>query len=127
MANDVRIANLIISLNRMTSENQISWNVLPPPNSIARGTDNLVTFYAQTSVSGKLFGIYEYRYKIFTTEYEHFFWSESVSLIMLDSFATDLWQNDGHTSLLYDLLATIRRRVSGIDSIIDDILRKPNN
>lgn len=127
MANDVRIANLIISLNRMTSENQISWNVLPPPNSIARGTDNLVTFYAQTSVSGKLFGIYEYRYKIFNTEYEHFFWSESVSLIMLDSFGTVLWQNDGHTSLLYDLLATIRRRVSGIDSIIDDILRKPNN
>lgn len=126
MANDARIANLIISLNRMTSENQISWDVLPPPNSIARGTDNLVPFYAQTSVSGKLFGIYEYRYQFFNPEYENFFWSDGVSLIMLDYSGTVLWQDNNHASLLYDLLATIRRRVSGIDSVIDDILRKPH-
>lgn len=124
MPNDIRTANLIITLNRMTSQSQISWEVTLPPNSIARGTDNIVPFYAQAYLNNNLFGIYEYKYQFFNPEYEHFFWSESISLVMLDASGTILWQTNEHTSLLYDLLATIRRRVSGIDNIIDDILKK---
>ncbi len=124
MSFDDKIHNLIIKLNRLTSQEQINWKVDDPPRSIVRGTDDHIPFFAHCEYMGKHFAIYQHRYQSFDINIEKTYWSENIILVILDESDRVLWEERNQAYLLFDLLETVRRKVSNIDGVLNDLLRE---
>lgn len=119
---DEKITTLLVKLNKLTSLGKISWTVEPPPRSIIRGTDNHVPIYMSAIYKGRVFGLFLQRYQSFDGDHERLYWSEQVVLAILDGEQNLLWEYATNSSALYDLFETARRKVAGVDGIIDDLI-----
>lgn len=121
---DDKIHNLIIKLNRLTSQEQIKWSVNDPPIAIVRGTDDHIPFFAHCEYMGKHFALYQIRHQSFDVYHERTYWSENIVLAILDESGRVLWEERNQGSLLFDLLETVRRKISDIDVLLGDIFRE---
>lgn len=119
---DEKITTLFVKLNKLTSLGKIYWTVRPPPRSILRGTDDHVPIYLSAQYKGKIFGLFLQRYQSFDGDREHLYWSEQLVLAILDDEDNLLWQHASNSSALYDLFEAARRKVAGVDGIIDDLI-----
>ncbi len=119
---DEKIVNLIVKLNKLTSQGMITWEVEDPPRTIVRGTDDHIPLFMVTRYKGQRFALYQHRYQSFSMEFEQLFWNERITLAILDNEDRVLWEEREQSSALYDLFETTRRKVSDIDSLIDDLL-----
>lgn len=124
MSFDDKIHNLIIKLNRLTSQEQIKWKIDDPPRSIIRGTDDHIPFFVHCEYMGKRFALYQIRYQLFDINIERTYWSENIVLAILDESDRVLWEERNQASLLFDLLETVRRKVSNIDVVLSELLRE---
>lgn len=122
MNSEEKITALIIKLNKLTSLGQLDWHVEDAPRSILRGTDDYVPLYMSARYKGQRFGLYQHRYQSYDGEHDKFYWSESVVLVILDPEDRVLWESSQSSSALYDLFDTVRKEVSNIDGILDDLL-----
>lgn len=122
MSLDEKVVTLIVKLNRLTSQEKITWQVKDPPRSILRGTDDHIPLFMITQYKGQRFALYQHRYQTFNIDFEQFFWDEKVILAILDIEERVLWEEREQSSALFDLFETARRKVSDIDSVIDDLL-----
>jgi hypothetical protein len=119
---DEKITTLFVKLNKLTLLGRMHWSAKPPPRSILRGTDDHVPIYLSTRYKGKVFGLFLQRYQSFDGDRERLYWSEQVVLAILDEDENLLWQHASNSSALYDLFETARRKVAGVEGIIDDLI-----
>lgn len=124
MNSDDKIQNLIIRLNRLTSQEQIKWKIDDPPIAFVRGTDDHIPFFVHCEYMGKRFALYQIRHQHFDIYNDRPFWSENIVLAILDESNRILWEERNQPSLLFDLLETVRRKVSNIEALLGDIFRE---
>jgi hypothetical protein len=134
-----KITNLIVKLNKNTSQGKILWRVSSPPGSLTKGTQAVFPLFFRTEYKGQNFALYQCRslepepltLEEFTrpTFLSSFIrpapkknWEERIILAMLDNEGRVLWEGDAQQSALSDLFDTVRRKVSNIDAILDAIL-----
>lgn len=122
MTPEEKLTSLVVKLNKLTSLDQISWEVEDAPRTILRGTDDHIPLFMTSKYKGQRFGLYQHRYQSYDGEHERFYWSERVVLAILDSTDRVLWETSGQSSALFDLFETARNKVSNIDGLIDDLL-----
>jgi hypothetical protein len=122
MITDDKATTLIVKLNRLTSLEQITWHVDEPPRTILRGTDDYIPLFIVTEYKGKRFAMFQQRYQSFSMEMEQQYWAERIVLAILDDEGRVLWEEYTRSPALYDLFETARRKVSKIDSVIDDLI-----
>lgn len=119
---DDKTTALLVKLNRLTSLGKINWTVGPPPRTIVRGTDDHIPIYMAAIYKGREFGLFQQRYQSYDGERDRFYWSERVVLAILDQDENVLWEIANNSSALHDLFETVRRKVAGVDGIIDDLI-----
>jgi hypothetical protein len=119
---DDKTTTLLVKLNRLTSLGKINWAVERPPTAIVRGTDDHIPIFMSAFYKGKMFGIFPQRYQSYDGEHERFYWSERLVLAILDEDENIVWEIANNSSALYDLFETVRRKVAGVDDIIDDLI-----
>lgn len=122
MIPDDKITALFVKLNKLTSLGQLKWHVEDAPRSILRGTDDFVPLYMAARYKEQHFGLYQHRYQLYDGDRDRFYWSEKVVLVILDLEDRVLWESPHASSALYDLFETVRKKVSNIDGIVDDLL-----
>ncbi|OQS40804.1 hypothetical protein [Chromobacterium haemolyticum] len=122
MSLDEKMTTLIVKLNKLTSQKKIFWYVKEPPRTILRGTDDHIPLFMMAKYKDQYFAIYQHRYQDFSVEFENFYWSEKIVLAIIDIDGHVLWEVREETSALYDLFETVRRQISKIDSVIEDLL-----
>ncbi|MEJ8675691.1 hypothetical protein [Chromobacterium amazonense] len=119
---DEKMTALIVKLNKLTSQKKISWIVKEPPRTLLRGTDDHIPLFVKAKYKDRHFAIYQHRYQDFSVEFEQLYWCEKIVLAIVDIEDHVLWEVREQTSALYDLFDTIRRQISNIDSVIEDLL-----
>lgn len=119
---DSKITALLVKLNRLTSMDQLQWNVQDPPRSLSRGTDDYIPFFMTATYKAQRFGLYQLRYQSFDGDREQPYWSERPVLSILDFHDRVLWETTRYSSALNDLFETARRKVANVDGIIDGLL-----
>lgn len=119
---DDRITSLIVKLNKQTSLEQLEWEVHDAPRAILRGTDDYIPIFMSCTYKGKRFGLYEHRYQAYDGEHERFYWTNRIVLAILDREDRVLWETPSQIPALFDLFETVRKRVSNIDGILDELL-----
>lgn len=122
MQTNERLTSLIVKLNRLTALDEIKWSVAEPPRSVDRGTDDYIPLFFTTEFKGQRFALFQQRYQQYDGEHDNFYWTERLTLAILDSEDRMLWEYSGPSSSLYDLLATVRAKVANIDKLLDDLL-----
>lgn len=122
MKDNDRTLAIIIKLNRLTSEDLISWKIEDAPRSITRGTDDIISIYLETEYKQSYFAIYERRVKYYNGDRDEFYWSELIVLAMLDAYERVLWETFDHNAALKDLFLAARNNAAEIDHIFDNIL-----
>lgn len=122
MTPDEKITTLLVKLNRLTSLEQIRWEVTDPPRAIARGTDDHIPLFLTTTYKAQRFALYQQRYQSFDGDRERFYWSERLVLAILDDEGRAIWEAPNQPSALYDLFETARNKVANIDEVINDLL-----
>lgn len=117
-----KVTALIVKLNKLTSLEHIKWCAADAPRSILRGTDDFIPLYLTSQYKGQHFGLYQHRYQLYDGDHDRFYWRERVVLVILDQDQRVLWESPESSSALYDLFETVRKKVSNIDGILDDLL-----
>lgn len=113
---------LITKLIRLTNDNKIQWTIKDPPRSIIMGTNDFVPIYFEAKYKDKYVAIYQQRRQHFYPDTESFYWTEEIVFAVLDAQNRVLWENTEHSPALFDLLGTVREKLAGIDSLLDDLL-----
>jgi hypothetical protein len=122
LESDSKTTALLVKLNRLTSMDQLKWQVQDPPRSLSRGTDDFIPFFMVAHYKGQRFGLYQQRYQSFDGDREQIYWSERQVLAILDFEDRVLWETTRYSSALSDLFETARRKVANVDGIIDGLL-----
>lgn len=124
MSTEVKVTQLIVQLNRETAAGKIQWKATQPPASLVQGTEDVVHYFFEGEYKGKLIGIYERRYKSFFDEHD-FYWNNEIVLAILNNRHQRkiIWEFSERTPALIDLYSTIREQCSGINELLDDLLK----
>ena len=117
-----KVIQLATKLIRLTSDDEVKWEIKDPPRSITSGTDDVIPLYFEAKYKDKYVAIYEERYQNFYPENETLYWSRRVVFVVLDSEDRVLWETTQHSPALTDLLDTVREKSAGIDDLLDDLL-----
>lgn len=115
---DPRVQKLVLSLIEETSRGRLSWTAGQAPGTLTYATDDVFYFYAEAYFRGTRFAIYELRWRHYYDESEYY-WNSSVNLSVLDNFDRVLWQVDGGMPEVTELYNDVRRKLSGIDGLLD--------
>ena len=117
-----KITALLVKLNRLTSLDNLQWNLEEAPRPLSRGTDDYIPFFMATQYKGQRFGLYQQRYQSYDGDRDRFYWNERLVLAILDFDGRALWETQRQYSALNDLFETARRKVANVDGIIDNLL-----
>jgi hypothetical protein len=115
---DQRVQNLLLSLIEETSRGRLSWIPGEAPGALTYATNDVFYFYAEANFRGTRFAIYELRWRHYFDEHE-FYWDSSVNLSVLDGLDRVLWQVDGGIPEVTELFDDVRRKLSGIEGLLD--------
>jgi hypothetical protein len=114
---------LIVKLHRLTAQNKVAWAVTDPPRALWKGTDDQIPLFVRTEYKGRNFAMFERRYQAFNMDTESTYWTDKIVLAILDDDDRVLWETRDATAAIYDLFETVRRKVSDVDGILDDLLQ----
>ena len=121
-----KITALLIKLNQLTSLEQIKWEKQDAPKPLLRGTDDVIPLFFFTRYKYQSFGLYQRRYRLYDGDRDSLYWSETLTLAILDNEGRAIWEIAQYSPALNDLFETVRRKVANVDEIIDDLLGEPN-
>jgi hypothetical protein len=127
VALDDKITNIIITLNKLTSLDKITWEVSTPPATISSGTNSVIPLFISCAYKNRTFALYQLRYKTTRYDTDELYWTEDVVFAIMDSEERVLWEQTQYSPALNDLFETVRRKVSKIDSVLDDLLSDDEN
>lgn len=119
---DNKTEQLIVLLTRETYAGQVEWLNTQPPIGLTKGTEDFYPLYLQTSYKGKDIGLYQRRFKSFHDEFE-FYWCEDVGMCVVGDYEAVVWEYSERSSALINLFEAAREQASGINGILDDLLK----
>lgn len=124
MSTESKVTQLIVQLNRETAAGNIQWKATQPPESLVQGTEDVVYHFFEVKYKEKLIGIYERRYKSFIDEHD-FCWCNEIVLSILNNHNQRkiIWEYSERSPALIDLFSTVREQCSGINELLDDLLK----
>lgn len=120
---DDTTTRLVVTLNRLTSQDKIKWTQQRPAPIVLRGTDDTIPSYLATHYKGNRFALFQQRYQNYDGEHDRFYWSDRVVLAILDAFEQAIiWETSTPHAALYDLFETARHKVADIEGVLKDLL-----
>jgi len=123
MTNKNKYIKLITQLNRKTKEGKLKWKRIDPPDGLTKGSnDEYIDFY-RTEIGDILIGIGEYRFKDYIKEFDKFYWSERVVLVLLRD-NNELEYKIPVTEGLWDLIDTIRQSYANVEYKVDRLFNQ---
>lgn len=121
-------------LLELTQQGRLVWDPQKPPDYLNSQADRRVDVVYKTEYKDKVLRLYELRYKVERPDYsaitsasifdyqrEYPYWTKRTVLELLDQDGLSPWAFPD-TSVLDDLLASVRYQVSGVKSFMDEIL-----
>ncbi|KVV85195.1 hypothetical protein WK86_11610 [Burkholderia cepacia] len=76
--------------------------------------------YLEASYMGTTYALYQERSRSYDGERDMLYWTEDVSLAVMDFDGRALWETTGSTAL-WDLMSTARSKLVSIDSLLRDL------
>lgn len=120
-----KYTKLVAKFNRLTKEKKINWKKTKPPFALKAGVDDVwIDFYSAWYADTHI-GIGETRFQNYSDDYDKFYWSQKIVWVLLDDNG-ELEYEFGHAEGLMNLLETIRRTLSDVDSKIDHLINAPD-
>ena len=126
MGTDKKIISVISKLNRLTQEGKIEWKRIHPPENLTLGTDEKIVDFFATSYKDRKIGLYEERYQAYDGDYDQSYWTSRWIL----AFFSGSWDLDWvfpHKPGIFELLESVRYKITGVDEIIDEFLDDDND
>lgn len=116
-----KLSQLLTALIKLTLNDEIQWEATNPPDSITKGTDDIVPIYYETKYKDNHIAVYEQRIKWFHADIESFYWSEREVFAVLDNKKRILWKT-GEFPAIVDLLNTVKEKSIKIDDLLSNLI-----
>jgi hypothetical protein len=112
-------------LTKATVDQEIEWETKAQPPQLDHGTDDVISFYVETEYKGQIIGLYERRYRAYDGEHDVQYWTGTNALAFVGTFPRReiMWEHRENSSALDNLIRIARESASGIDEILDDLLK----
>ena len=121
MRDKEKYIKLISKLNRLTKEKKITWEKGTPPFALKAGADDIWIDFYKTLYADTHLGIGEFRYQEYSDDFDKFYWTEGIVWAFLDD-DDELEYKLPNVEGLWNILETIRRVSTNIDSKIDHLI-----
>lgn len=117
-----KYAALLNEMNRLTFEGNLKWHIDDDLRASRR--DVVVGHVYVTTFRGKSFAIHEAKSKYYYDE-DAWAWQYSVQFEIVDNVGRMGWElpSDTNQQEASSLLAIVREKTSGIDAVIDAVMR----
>jgi hypothetical protein len=119
---DNKMDATVAKINRLTKEGKIEWHVLSKAPSSLASTEELIDFVYTAEVSGSLFRLYKYEYRVYT-DIDEWDMSQSYKLEIIDKNDNSLWEFPRGNNIK-DLYDTIRFKTSKAEDFFDKFLNE---
>ena len=121
MTTDTKINTLLVQLLKDTFSSSVRWVRTTPPRYLSHATEEIVPLYFESEYMGLVVGVYEARYRYYRDEDEYYWMSEPRFAIVQDG--TVVFELRESSPALNQLFDAVRKQASGLDSIINGMLR----
>jgi len=125
MINKEKYIKLVSKLNRLTKEEQIHWEESKPSIALRVGVDDVWIDFYKTFYANTYIGIGEARSPSYSEDLDRHYWSQRVVWALID-YDGELEYELPNTEGLWNLLDTIRRTLSDVDSKIESLINAPD-
>lgn len=122
MADQEKILQVVVQLTRATVEGAVKWSFERTPQSLTRGTDEVIAGYLECKYKGQRIAVFERRYQAFNPENESFYWTSEIGLAFLDGMRDVLWDHRAGGSALFNLHEVAKESAAGVDDILNQLL-----
>lgn len=122
MPTDYEISRLLNDITRATVSDGLYWDMIPAPESLAEGTNDLFPVYMQTRYKSQSIGLYERRYREYFADFDSFMWTSRIGIAFFDQFNRVAWEHEEPSVALNNLFKVARDSASGIDDIFSNLL-----
>lgn len=117
------VAKLISKITWDTVDGSVEWKITDPPATVTLGNEDIIPIYIECKYKQRqTVGLYERRYRHFTDE-DSWYWSSSVSLVLLDDQRRVIYESEGPDTSLFNLFNAAKDSASGLSGVIQDLLR----
>ena len=126
---DEKLVELVAKLIELTQESSLQWKIVQANKSSELGLTKIIGAVFETQHMGKYLRIYKREYD--NTEENHMFnmflhqpsYSVAIELEFVDKQGNSIWSFPRVTGIV-DLYKAIAFSAAGVDSFINDVLRK---
>ncbi|NIC29368.1 hypothetical protein [Serratia plymuthica] len=116
-----KTTQLLVELNKLTSEKIITWQANEPPDGFDLGSEDIVPMLYHCHFKGKNLAVYLRKYKHFQDESEYY-WSDRITFAVLNENFKILWENPLPSQALRDLYEAVTLQTAGVNELLDDLL-----
>jgi hypothetical protein len=115
-----KVSQFVIKLIKLTTSDEVKWTSYSTINNELLNGEVILDKTYLTSLNGRKFQLYKYKYKVYRDEYDYE-WSQKIRLGLVDINGKSDYEFEYDNSMndLYDI---VRERTSNIMDIVDDIL-----
>lgn len=124
MSSGDRNVQFVTKLHQMTQHGAISWQAIEPPKTLTEGTDDKVPGPVYVAnVEGSILGVFEARYTDYAPDYDQFYWTSRIALVVFDSQSRVIYTFP-RVAGLGDLYDAVQAQTAGVPDILDKLLKK---
>lgn len=109
---------LLVKLNKITAENEITWEAIDAPRGLTDANEDVIHIMYWTDYKEKKLAIYLRKYKHFYDEFDYH-WSEGIVFSIVNENFKTLWDYYEQTQALRDLYESVAKQASGFDDLFD--------
>lgn len=121
MASKKDLTKVITKLNRLTQEDEITWQRIDPPKSLIAGTDDHIINFYSANYEGKNIGLYEERYQSYAPDFDRFYWTDRTVLALFSSEMDQEWAFPKLAGI-HELKESVQYQVADVDDFVSDFL-----
>lgn len=92
-----------------------------PPRYLTEGTDDIIQNYFSTEYKNKVLAIFHRRFRQYSGEFDTLYWTGETKMAIVED-ENILWENDEYVSAVHDLYKCVKEQVSGLNSLLDDLI-----
>lgn len=111
---NILLVNKLISL---TQQQELSWQVVSPPQILTVQKDEIIISCYKTVYSNNIFYVYTERYKNYSLDFDQFYFDERtmIAAIQHELIVWEYWENQNLTK---ELLSMASQQIFNIDSFL---------
>ncbi|MTV41486.1 hypothetical protein [Duganella radicis] len=129
----------ILKIFKLTHSGVIEWSKSTPPESIAGGSDSVISVYFEATYQGRTLGLFHERFRrqggtlgmartiaeLTGIAADSSQWGERARLVLLYEDGAVAYSFP-YSRVTKDLLETVRYKTSGVDQFLDELLNTEN-